>query len=89
MADRSWPDDWDERMAGRGCPLCAAVGRGDNDYWVNVFTGEFAEVNLERRTRLPGYCVVVWPPASAPSSPDECSTNGARRTRLRPWSRGR
>ena len=60
MADRSWPDDWDERMAGRGCPLCAAVGRGDNDYWVNVFTGEFAEVNLERRTRLPGYCVVVW-----------------------------
>jgi hypothetical protein len=27
MADRSWPDDWNERMAGRGCPLCAAVGQ--------------------------------------------------------------
>ena len=47
-------------MAGRGCPLCAALGQGDNDFWVAVRTGEFAEVYLERRTRLPGYCVVVW-----------------------------
>ena len=60
VTDRSWPDDWDERMAGRGCPLCAALGHGDNDYGVHVFTGDFAEVSLERRTRLPGYCVVVW-----------------------------
>jgi diadenosine tetraphosphate (Ap4A) HIT family hydrolase len=60
MADRQWPADWDERMAGVGCPMCAAVGHGDNDYWVHAFTGEFAEVNLERRTRLPGYCLVVW-----------------------------
>jgi diadenosine tetraphosphate (Ap4A) HIT family hydrolase len=60
MAERRWPDDWDERMAGRDCPMCAGVGHGDNDYWVHVFTGEFAEVNLERRTRLPGYCLVVW-----------------------------
>ncbi len=29
-------------MAGRGCPLCAALGQGDNDYVVSVFTGEFA-----------------------------------------------
>ena len=60
MADRSWPDDWNERMAGLECPMCATVGRGDNDYGVHVFTGEFAEVSLERRTRLPGYCVVIW-----------------------------
>ena len=47
-------------MAGRGCPMCAAVGEGDNDWWVAVHTGEFAEVYLERRSRLPGYCIVVW-----------------------------
>ena len=47
-------------MAGKQCPICGALGRGDNDHWVNVFTGEFAEVNLERRTRLLGYCLVVW-----------------------------
>ena len=60
MTQRAWPEDWDERMAGRGCPICPSLGRGDNDYWVAVCSGEFAEVYLERRTRLPGYCVVVW-----------------------------
>jgi len=60
MAERGWPEDWNDRMAGRACPLCAALGRGDNDFWVEVFTGEVAEVHLERRSRLPGYCIVVW-----------------------------
>ena len=60
MSDRRWPDDWNERMGGRDCPICAAVGQGDNEFWVEVFSGELAVVYLERRTRLPGYCVVVW-----------------------------
>jgi diadenosine tetraphosphate (Ap4A) HIT family hydrolase len=60
MAGGGWPDDWDERVAGRDCPMCAALGRGDNDFWVHVFTGGTAEVHLERRSRLPGYCIVVW-----------------------------
>lgn len=60
MAERGWPADWTERMAGQGCPMCAALGQGDNDFWVSVFTGEVAEVHLERRSRLPGYCIVVW-----------------------------
>jgi len=53
------PGPW-MRMAGHGCPICAALGQGDNDSWVAVFAGEFAEVYLERRSRLPGYCIVVW-----------------------------
>jgi diadenosine tetraphosphate (Ap4A) HIT family hydrolase len=60
MTERGWPDDWTDRMAGHGCPLCAALGKGDNDFSVEVFTGEVAEVRLERRSRLPGYCIVVW-----------------------------
>ena len=60
MADRGWGEDWAERMAGQGCPMCAAVGRGDNDWWMAVYAGEFADVYLERRSRLPGYCIVVW-----------------------------
>ena len=60
MAERGWPDDWAERKAGKDCPMCAALGKGDNDFGVSVFTGEVAEVRLERRSRLPGYCVVVW-----------------------------
>ncbi|MBO0818425.1 MAG: HIT family protein [Actinobacteria bacterium] len=60
MADRRWPEDWAERMAGRNCPLCRALGQGDNDFGVAVFTGDSAEVRLARRSRLPGYCIVVW-----------------------------
>jgi len=60
VAERGWPADWAERVAGQGCPMCAALGHGDNDFWVSVFTGEVAEVHLERRSRLPGYCIVVW-----------------------------
>ncbi|MBO0835303.1 MAG: HIT family protein [Actinobacteria bacterium] len=40
--------------------MCASLGKGDNDFWVEVFTGAVAEVHLERRTRLPGYCIVMW-----------------------------
>ena len=60
MTDHGWPEDWNDRMAGVNCVMCTALGRGDNDYWVHVFTGEAAEVHLERRSRLPGYCLVVW-----------------------------
>jgi diadenosine tetraphosphate (Ap4A) HIT family hydrolase len=57
---REWPDDWPDRMAGRGCALCATLGRGDNDYTVAVAELPYAQVGLERRSRLPGYCIVVW-----------------------------
>jgi diadenosine tetraphosphate (Ap4A) HIT family hydrolase len=60
MTERAWPDDWADRMAGQDCPLCDALGKGDSDFSVEVFTGEVAEVRLERRSRLPGYCIVVW-----------------------------
>jgi diadenosine tetraphosphate (Ap4A) HIT family hydrolase len=60
MAPRDWPDDWDERKAGAGCPLCASLGRGDNDHAVAVAELPSTEVRLERRSRLPGYCIVVW-----------------------------
>ena len=47
-------------MAGKDCPLCNSIGRGDNDFSVHVCDGTFCEVRLERRSRLPGYCLVVW-----------------------------
>ena len=59
MTEPGWPDDWADRMAGKGCPMCATLGKGDNDFSVEVFTGEVADVYLERRSRLPGYCIVI------------------------------
>jgi diadenosine tetraphosphate (Ap4A) HIT family hydrolase len=60
MTAEGWPDDWAERMAGKECPMCASIGMGDNDYTVAVADLAFSEVRLERRSRLPGYCIVVW-----------------------------
>ena len=40
--------------------MCAALGRGDNAFWVSVSAGGVAEVHPERRGRLPGYCIVGW-----------------------------
>ena len=60
MTDGAWPADWAQRLAGRDCSMCATLGQGDNDFVVAVAELPFAEVGLERRSRLPGYCVVVW-----------------------------
>lgn len=73
-----WPDDWADRMAGKGCPMCATLGKGDNDFAVEVFAGEVADVYLERRTRLPGYCVVIWKRGHA-AEPDELDPGLASR----------
>lgn len=60
MTTTGWPEDWDERKAGRDCPLCSSLGLGDNDHTVAVAELGHTEVRLERRSRLPGYVIVVW-----------------------------
>ena len=55
MTERVWPGDWADRMAGKDCSLCGALGMGDKDFSVGVFTRGVAEVRLERCSRLPGY----------------------------------
>lgn len=47
-------------MRGYDCPLCAGLGDGDDDYAIAVATLPTTVVRLARRSRLPGYCVVVW-----------------------------
>ena len=27
MTEPGWPDDWADRMAGKGCPMCATLGK--------------------------------------------------------------
>jgi len=60
MSHRSWPADWAARVAGADCSMCATLGQGDNDFVVAVTDLPFASVGLERRSKLPGYCVVIW-----------------------------
>lgn len=61
MSDGGWPADWNERKAGFDCPLCNALGSDtDEDHAVLVAELRSSEVRLERRSRVPGYCVVIW-----------------------------
>jgi diadenosine tetraphosphate (Ap4A) HIT family hydrolase len=61
MSASEWPDNWEERKAGVDCPLCAELGRDtDDDHAVFITALNSSEVRLERRSRLPGYCIVVW-----------------------------
>jgi len=56
----SWPADYAERKAGAGCPLCASLGQVGDDETLTVAELEWTEVRLQRRSRLPGFCTVVW-----------------------------
>lgn len=49
-----------ERLAGKGCTMCAAIGAGDNEHGVYLWTGRASEVWLQRHASVVGYCVVVW-----------------------------
>ncbi len=76
MAPQDWPDDWDERKAGAGCPMCASLGGGDDERTLAVAELAWTEVRLERRSRLPGYCIVIWRHGHA-AEPTELSAEGA------------
>ena len=53
--------NWSERKAGADCPLCAGLGHdSSDDHAVFVAALAASEVRLERRSRLPGYCIVIW-----------------------------
>jgi diadenosine tetraphosphate (Ap4A) HIT family hydrolase len=60
MARQDWPDDWAERKAGTGCTLCASLGTGDDERTLTLAQLPWTEVWLERRSLLPGYCIVAW-----------------------------
>ena len=58
---RTWDEDWDERKAGKGCPMCAE-GRPDETYGnARVFTGRVSDAYLVRGDiGQPGYTIVIW-----------------------------
>ncbi len=83
-------------MAGKDCPLCESIGKGDSDFSLHVCDRNFSEVRLERRSRLAGYCLVFWkaghvaeptdlePAAAAGYWQDVLDVGRAVRTRFNP-----
>jgi diadenosine tetraphosphate (Ap4A) HIT family hydrolase len=47
-------------MAGKDCTMCRSTATADNGFGVRILEGEYADVYLQRRTPLPGYCIAIW-----------------------------
>jgi diadenosine tetraphosphate (Ap4A) HIT family hydrolase len=57
---RTWPDDWETRKAGAGCPFCSEGRVARNAYGIRIYRGVVSDAYLQRRAPLPGYTIVVW-----------------------------
>jgi diadenosine tetraphosphate (Ap4A) HIT family hydrolase len=57
---RTWPSDWEQRVAGVDCAMCASSGQEDNGYGLRILDGAFVDAYLQRKTPQPGYAVAIW-----------------------------
>jgi diadenosine tetraphosphate (Ap4A) HIT family hydrolase len=57
---RTWPEDWDDRLAGVDCPMCANQGRAETEFGARILAGTCADVFLQRAGPLPGYAIAMW-----------------------------
>ena len=58
---RTWDADWDQRKAGKGCPMCSE-GRPDETHGnARIFAGRVSDAYLVRgNIGQPGYTIIVW-----------------------------
>lgn len=74
----AWPDDWDERKRGKGCPMCAEGRPEDNGFGPRVFSSTCTDAYLQRRdVGQPGYTVAIWRGRHV-ADPTELSADEAR-----------
>ena len=57
---RTWPDDWEERRRGAGCPACAEDRPESIPDGERFYAGRTADAYLVRRTSARGYSLVFW-----------------------------
>lgn len=59
-SELAWPDDWEDRRRGQGCPMCERAGADHTPYGVRVFDGRWSDAYLGRYQVRPGYAYVIW-----------------------------
>lgn len=61
MMKRTWPEDWERRVAGDGCPMCAE-GSADVDGLGRhrILASPLCDAYLHRQRAARGYAVAVW-----------------------------
>ena len=60
MGTRTWPADWDRRIAGEDCPMCAEGRPVDNGWGIRFHSGRCSDAYLQRQPLSPGYTIVIW-----------------------------
>jgi len=55
-----WPKDWDARLAGVACRLCAEGRPDESRTGLRIYASDVTDVYLARRALVRGYAVVIW-----------------------------
>lgn len=58
---RTWPDDWERRFRGEGCPMCAQGRPEENEFGIRVYRSDTSDGYLQKAdVGQRGYCLVIW-----------------------------
>jgi diadenosine tetraphosphate (Ap4A) HIT family hydrolase len=78
MGMYGWPEDWERKLAGQGCPMCDNLHREETEFGVRFVEGSWADVYLQRRSPLAGYAIAIWKRGhvAEPTELDEASAAG-------------
>ncbi|MCX4632798.1 HIT domain-containing protein [Streptomyces sp. NBC_01443] len=61
LAAGRWPEQFEEHMAGIGCPMCGNdFGAQDIGWGILLHRGEVANAYLWRSGQIRGYCVLIY-----------------------------
>src|SRR5947209_13251986 len=55
-----WPDGWDDRKIGKGCPMCATGRPEETEFGIRICEAPHSEAYLQKKGKVRGYCVVIW-----------------------------
>jgi diadenosine tetraphosphate (Ap4A) HIT family hydrolase len=58
---RTWPDDWEKRVRGEGCAMCAQGRPEENEFGILVYRSDTSDGYLQKAdVGQRGYCLVIW-----------------------------
>jgi diadenosine tetraphosphate (Ap4A) HIT family hydrolase len=58
---KQWPGDWNERIGGKDCPMCAEGRPEDNGFGPRIRQGRYSDAYLQRvDVGQKGYTIVIW-----------------------------
>ena len=58
---RTWPDDWERRYGGEGCPMCTQGRPDEDEFGIRVYRSDICDGYLQKAAvGQRGYCLVIW-----------------------------